>query len=222
MESQGTYATLIGDLVGSREIVDRAGLQAGLRRALEEANKILSPRLVQPLEPTVGDEFQGAFPDLATAMRASLLVRLQLLKEWGVDSRYGLGLGEVSIFESRVPVSQDGPGWWFARSAIEQAKSMGDSPQLGFVRTRFESTPLEGNMSREQVGTVNATLVYRDALIGKMRPRSRRLLLGVLLGRPQASLAAEEKISQSAVSQNLGTSGAYAVAFADDELMRAL
>jgi hypothetical protein len=170
----------------------------------------------------VGDEFQGVFVDVSSAIRAGLLLRLQLLKEWEVDSRYGLGFGDITVFENRVPVSQDGAGWWCARSAIEDAKRLGDSRQVTFVRTRFASSVATERMSRGQVGTVNAMLVYRDALIAKMRPRSRRLLLGMLLDTPQSVLAAEEKISQSAVSQNLAASGAYAVMIADDELREAL
>ena len=51
-----------------------------------------------------------------------------------------------------------------------------------------------------------------------MKPRSRRLLLGMVLGSPQAELAAEEGVSQSAVSQNLAASGAYAIKAAELEL----
>jgi hypothetical protein len=216
--AQGTYATLIGDLIGSRQTANRAGLQGAVRDALTRVNEVLSPRVVQPLEPTVGDEFQGVFVDVSSAVRAGLLLRLQLLREWEVDSRYGLGFGDIAVFEERTPVSQDGAGWWCARSAIEDAKGLGDSPQLAFVRTRFSAPGGIERMSRGQVATVNAMLVYRDALIARMRPRSRRLLLGMLLERPQSVLATEEKISQSAVSQNLVASGAYAVMIADDEL----
>jgi hypothetical protein len=163
----------------------------------------------------VGDEFQGVFADVVSAVRATLLLRLQLLKDQEVDSRYGLGYGEVTIFRERVPVSQDGPGWWSARSAIEQVAAMADSARTGFARTYFACDPAG---SFREGPALNAFLLCRDAIVAQMRPRNRRLLLGLLLDRTQAELAAEEGISQSAVSQNLAGSGAYAVEAADHQL----
>jgi SatD family (SatD) len=213
-------ATLIGDVIGSRDSPDREGLQRELRETLFVVGEALAPFQVQALEPTVGDEFQGVFVDVVFAMQASLMLRLQLLKQHGVDSRYGLGFGEVTVFEERTPLSQDGPGWWSARSAIEEAKHLESQSGFGFVRTRFHPGRSQGRISDAEAGVLNASLIYRDALIAKMRPRSRRLLLGMLLRRPQADLAAEEGISQSAVSQNLTRSGAYAFGLSDDELRR--
>ena len=53
------YATLIGDVVASRKAADRATLHRALREALICGNDVFHP--VQPLEPTVGDEFPRGF-----------------------------------------------------------------------------------------------------------------------------------------------------------------
>lgn len=209
------YATLIGDLIGSRQAKGRADLQRSLQRALHHANEIFDP--VQPLEPTLGDEFQGAFRDPLSAARASLLLRLELLKETEVDARFGLGWGEVTIFEDRSPLSQDGPGWWSARTAIEQADDLSRGGRTDFVRTYLESSRLR-DLPPGEVRAFNAFFFCRDALVAQMKPRSRRLLLGLLLGKSQAQLATEERISQSAVSQNLTASGAWAIELAEAEL----
>ncbi|MGN6255124.1 MAG: SatD family protein [Solirubrobacterales bacterium] len=215
--AKSIYATLIGDLVGSREAKSRGELQGALKHALHRVNEFLDP--AQPLEPTVGDEFQGAFPEPLAAARASLLVRLELLKEAEVDARFGLGWGEVTVFESRSPLSQDGPGWWFARDAIERADDLSRWGRTDFVRTYLESSPLH-DLPRGEIKAFNAFFFCRDALVAQMKPRSRRLLLGLLLGKSQAELAAEERISQSAVSQNLTASGAWAIRLAEAELTR--
>jgi hypothetical protein len=167
----------------------------------------------------VGDEFQGAFLDPITAVKASLLLRLYLLKEGDIDARFGLGFGEVTVFENRTPISQDGPGWWSARSAIERVGAMAASRRTEFVRTYLESSRLKDFPGGEVVA-LNSFLLCRDALVSQMKPRSRRLLLGMILGKSQAELAAEEKISQSAVSQNLANSGAYAIWASELELKR--
>lgn len=206
---------LIGDLIGSRSAENRPGLQRSLQGALALVNSILRP--TQLLEPTVGDEFQGVFRDVGSAVRATLLLRLQLLREGEVDSRYGLGSGSLTVFEERTPLSQDGPAWWAARGGIDRAQELAGEGRTDFVRTWFNSGETEPGTALN-AHLVNSTLLYRDALIAQMRPRSRRLLLGLLLENSQADLAAEEEISQSAVSQNLATSGAYAVRAADLEL----
>lgn len=215
--ANSVYATLIGDLIGSREAEGRIALQGVLRRALDHVNELLDP--LQPLEPTVGDEFQGAFRDPLSAGRAGLLLRLELLKEAEVDARFGLGWGEVTVFEDRTPLSQDGPGWWSARAAIERVDGLSRDGRTDFVRTYLESSePRE--MTRGELKALNAFFFCRDALVAQMKPRSRRLLLGLLLGKSQAVLGAEERISQSAVSQNLAASGAWAIDLAEVELRR--
>jgi hypothetical protein len=213
------HVALIGDLIGSRKAKNRDDLQQGLQDALRWANSILIP--AQKFEPTVGDEFQGVFSDVNSAVRATLLLRLHLLRERDVDARFGLGFGEVTVFESRTPISQDGPGWWAARAAIERINEQSRSGRTGFVRTHLESFELR-RLPRGEVAALNAFLFCRDALVAQMRPRTRRLLLGMLLDRPQAELAAEEGISQSAVSQNLVANGAYAIKAAEVELNRKL
>lgn len=218
-------ATLIGDVVGSRRVSDRSAVQAGLLRALAEVNDAVPAR--QPLEATIGDEFQGAYDDLADAVLACLLVRLRLLPL--ADTRYGLGLGGVTVFEpGRTPLSQDGPGWWAARDAISQLHEReGRRASARGTRTwcvdRSADPGLPGGEAQRPPGAglaaaVNAFLLCRDETVTAMGERARRLLLGWLQGRTQQELAEQEGISQSAVSQALARSGAYAVRDAHDAL----
>jgi hypothetical protein len=202
-------ATLIGDLMGSRLVSDRGGVQEALVRALEQANAEVAA--VQPLEPTIGDEFQGVYAELADAVSASLLVRLLVLPL--ADTRYGLGVGEVTVFRpGRTPLSQDGPGWWAARDAIEQVQAReGRRASARGTRTWVADRTAEA-------AALNAFLLCRDESVSLMGERARRLLLGWMLGRTQSELAAQEGISQSAVSQALGRSGAYALRDAQDAL----
>jgi len=218
-------ATLLGDLVGSRHVPDRAAVQAGLLQALARVDEQVPAR--QPLEPTIGDEFQGTYDDVADAVRASLLLRLMLLPL--VDTRYGLGLGGVTVFEARrSPVSQDGPGWWAAREAITQVSAReGRRASARGTRTLLvdksaepwpQDAPAEPPAPTGLAAALNAHLLVRDEAVSLMGERAQRLLLGWLLGRTQSELAEQEGISQSAVSQALGRSGAYALRDAQDAL----
>ncbi|MGZ5417119.1 MAG: SatD family protein [Nocardioides sp.] len=176
--------TVIGDLVGSRDVPDRAALQTALGEVLAAVNQHIEPR--QPFEATVGDEYQGACLTLADAARASLLVRLALLPTG--DTRCGLGHGEVTVHDaSRRPLLQDGPGWWAARDAIEVVAGTRTHRRTSFV----------GPGS----GPVNAFLTCRDQLVERLNERGRRILRLALLGHPQKEIAEIEQVTRSAVSQ---------------------
>ena len=175
--------TVIGDLVGSRRVPDRGSVQGSLAAALSEVNASIP--VVQPFEPTVGDEYQGACATLEDAVLAALLVRLTLRPD--VDVRCGLGMGEVTVHDAdRTPILQDGPGWWTARAAVE---ALADRPG---DRTWF--------VGPDQ-GRVNAFLLCRDQIIGRLNDRGIRILRLALLGRTQKEIAEAEGIWPSAVSQ---------------------
>lgn len=198
--------TVIGDLVGSRQVADRTAVQQALGRALEEVNEALYP--LQALEPTFGDELQGGFAGLADAARAALLVRLSLLPL--VDTRYGIGHGEVTVHDdTRRPVLQDGPGWWAARDAI-------DALATGHARRRTGYVGAAGDPP-VQVAAANAFLTCRDQLVERLNDRGRRILRLALLGHSQKEIAEAEAITPSAVSQQFSR-GVGAVVDAHDLL----
>jgi hypothetical protein len=183
--------TVIGDLVGSRDVPDRAAAQRSLGHALDEVNRLLSP--AQPFEPTVGDEFQGACDTLPDAVLAALLVRLALLPV--VDSRCGLGAGPVTVHDaSRRPLLQDGPGWWAAREAIDV---------LGGQRAgrTWYAVPEEPLVQIPDPGPVNAFLACRDQIVGRLNERGTQMLRLALTGRTQKQIAEELDVWPSAVSQ---------------------
>ena len=65
--------------------------------------------LVQPLQITIGDEFQGIYDGLGQALNATLYLRLVLLDVAGV--RFGVGWGDIMRRDpDRAPYEQDGSG----------------------------------------------------------------------------------------------------------------
>jgi hypothetical protein len=204
--------SLLGDVVGSRRAPDRVALHARLREVLTavDAEVDSDPALAV----TVGDEFQGRYPTLGSALDAALRVRLALLP--AVDVRIGLGRGPVVDLETGTGL-QDGPGWWAAREAVEAIEASARGGGLKSLRTAYrESTP-------ERAGTqdaVNAALACQDQLVGSLSERGLRLLAGLLAGATQAELAAREGISPSAVSQQVRTQGIGAILHAHGMLRR--
>lgn len=205
-------ATLIGDVVGSRRSIDRGGLHAALRSAIHRVNAAAHP--LAPVRITVGDEFQGIYPDVASAVAGMLWLRLELLGS--VDTRYGLGWGPVQVLDKTGEV-QDGPGWWTARAAIVESAHVAGRPRTRAVRARFSDdaesggTPYADTTGAPLAGFVNASLRTLDELVSALSDLDLRLIRGTAAGLTQAQLAASEGLTQSAISQRLSRTGAWAL-----------
>lgn len=206
-------ATLVGDLVRSRTAPDRRRLHTALVEALSQVNAACADEVVDPLRVTVGDEFQGRFATVGAAVQASLLLRLALLPE--ADVRFGLGWGAVTVLDADG--TQDGPGWWAAREAIQWVAVTQGQAALGQVRTAYRLG--EGGDGPDGPA-LNAALQCRDHLVGSLDDRSRRILGGLLSGTTQVEIAESEGVSASAVSQRVRRDGLGVLVSAANELRR--
>jgi hypothetical protein len=213
-QSGSPVATIIGDVVRSRDASDRTALHTRLAGLVEEANVVLAP--VVPLRITVGDEYQGCFATVGEALHATLWLGLQLAPQ--AELRHGVAWGSVAVLTDD-PRVEDGPGWWAARDAIELVKLEAGRSATRHRRTAYERADEEGSRDGPDPGPINAALLCRDQMIGSVSARSLRLLRGTLAGRTQLQLAADEGISPSAVSQRVRHDG-LAVIVAADELLR--
>jgi hypothetical protein len=240
------YAALVGDISGSRASRSRASLQTVLEGALVQTRRHI-PCI--RLQTTFGDEFQGLYRNLESAITATLWIRLRLKAE-DADARFGLGWGD--LFELRGPMAQDGPAWWAARRALDRATQESRRP-LGpkGLRTWFfsfaELAEQESSMAdqvrwekqeldaeaRSTIGPpgrlvagvdalVNAYLVCRDQLVFSLRASEVESFMDFLLGKNQAEIGRAEGISQPAISRRFMRNGAYALTTAQNELKRAL
>jgi hypothetical protein len=202
-------ATLIGDVVGSRSVADRAGVHRLMNQALRD----VAAAAVDPPAFTVGDEFQGAFSSVGVAIDAALSLRLAVAPE--IDVRFGLGWGGVTMLDETAGI-QDGPGWWAAREAIEWTATTQRQPGLALVRTSFRVA----GEARIDVDAINAALICRDHLLGSLDDRSTRIVKALLTNRTKKDIAAAEGISPSAVSQRAGRDGLDLIVLASEYLRR--
>lgn len=205
-----TLATVLGDLVRSREAADRQAVHRRVRDVLAQVNEVVPP--ATPLRITAGDEFQGTFRQLGEALTAATLVRLRLAPE--IDVRIGLGWGEVTLLDAEQD-TQDGPGWWAAREAIEWVESSQAQPPTRSVRTAYRRS--EGG-SGPDPHSVNAALLCRDQVMGSLDERALRILRGMMNDQTQAEIAGAEGISASAVSQRVRRDGLAILVAAAAEL----
>jgi len=206
LKASASRCVLIGDVVRSRATTDRQALHDALEAALAAADAAVPP--VTGLRVTVGDEFQGTYATLGEAVEAALRVRLALLPD--VDTRFGLGRGEVAVLDARRGI-EDGPGWWAARAAIEAVDEVAGRAATRLARTAYRAAPPgdalntgDGGVTGDRRVTgdggdavdaggpvppgptdpsehaVNAALLCRDHLVGSLSDRSIRLLRGLM------------------------------------------
>ncbi|MFW5470253.1 SatD family protein [Knoellia sp. CPCC 206435] len=206
---------LIGDLVASRESPDRRRLHRVVEAALADTNARVSS--VEPLEVTVGDEFQAVYPHLGAALEAALRTRLALQPE--TETRYGIGRGATTTLDEARGI-KDGPGWWAARRAIVEVEEQAERGAMQHVHTAYRLAEGEPDPDGTALA-VEAALQCQDHLVGSLSKRSARLLRGLLEGMTQRELAAAEGISPSAVSQRVRADG-LAVIVRCHELLRSL
>lgn len=197
-----SFTALIGDVVESRSHRNQGVMLERLRRALDEVNRQVPAE--QRLEPTIGDEFQGLYRDVADALKANLLLKMRCKGE--LDVRVGIGQGKVALLVSDLaPKGQSGQAWWFARDAIDEVKKLVKGWPEG-LRSRFRSA----DASVE--GLVNAFLVCQDQITSRMDETDARITLGLLRGVKQQDLAEELGITQSSISARQRQNGPAALA----------
>ncbi|WP_228386980.1 SatD family protein [Ornithinicoccus halotolerans] len=184
--------TVIGDVVGSRRASDRRGTQRRLQQGLAAVNSEACTD--DPLVVTVADEFQGSYSRLGEALHAVARLRAELSP--GVDVRFGVGRGPVEVIDEQAG-TQDGPGWWVARGAIDQVRQAQARTGWEAIRTSYaEHDPDPG-----RVAAVRAALVCQDVVLGSLDETGWRIVRGLMAGRTQAEIAEGLGITRQAVQQ---------------------
>jgi hypothetical protein len=198
LKVKSSPVALIGDIVESRAHRERQALHEAFQAAVGRANAEVP--IDDPAVITVGDEFQGVYPTLGAALRASFVVRTELFPR--ADIRFGLGRGDVTTLDP-VRGIHDGPAYWAAREAITIAEDRAQRAQTRTSRTAYVA-PDEPPAT---VAAVRAALDCLDFMVGSMSTTSRAILGGLMHGLAQHDVAERVGISPSAVSQRVRRDG---------------
>ncbi|MBK9387533.1 MAG: hypothetical protein IPN34_22190 [Planctomycetes bacterium] len=188
------YFTVLGDVIASRLRKNQPKLLRDLDAALNWAGSAASPESTyQPLQVTIGDEFQGAFRDLGTALRVALRVELRLAGSLPV--RLGLGHGEIEGYApERGPLAQSGSAWWTARAAIERVAEL-EQEKRPFRRLAFASD--EPVLS----AAMEAWLCLRDRLVAALDATDLAILRGLEEGLTQTEIAQQLDLDPAAITR---------------------
>lgn len=113
------YIALIGDIINSKEYLNRNEIQNLLRNKIDSLNNKYKKDLKSPITITLGDEFQCLIKNVKVCFLIIDELSLYLSLE-GVELRFGIGVGMISTdIDEGISIGADGPAYWSAREAIQ-------------------------------------------------------------------------------------------------------
>lgn len=219
-EHQGHFAVLIGDIAHSRTYDDQRGLFSRMNAHFQWVNEHIKAEQALELGFEQGDEFQAAYRSIASAVRASILLRMRFKLDTikpearDMDVRVGLGYGQITVFDETIaPRGQSGDAWWNAREAIDEAESRrGRHGMPKSTNTRFRGPDPEAEK------LVNAMLLAVDQVLYRMDRRGIHITLELLEGTPQKDIARQLSTSQPTISRSAREQGANTIKVILEEL----
>lgn len=191
---------LVADLVGSRQVAERAVLAERLEKALGELPaRTGSEAWIAPLTSVRGiDELSAVLRRPGPAAAAKLLLDVAL---WPHGFRFALALGDIDVgLDTGRAEAMDGPAFHRAADALERARAERRSFALA-----VETWP------REVARAVEAAVALQDAVVGAWTETRARVVQVALRLRElrgagrglQSALALELGVKQPTVSQHL-------------------
>jgi predicted DNA-binding protein YlxM (UPF0122 family) len=185
-----SYAALIADVRGSRDLDNWSEVFKSLKHTLTLANRRFKDDLVVKFHPTVGDEFQGVLTRPEVAFDAYIFLKSSLSP---LRLYFGLGVGELEKSGSG-DTGLRGSAFYRARTALEECKT-----ENGQLRIHTSEDP-------NRIDNTTRTLFILTEAVQDMWTERQRQIVWYYFGNPQLTLAKVGhyfKISQPAVTKTL-------------------
>lgn len=122
-ESDRMYLAVIGDVVSSRRLDERAHWQRQLDAMMDELNIAHAAGIASGFVVTLGDEFQALLHDTSPL---SGLHRELVMRRLPFSVRISIGLGGVTTDIKEYAVGMDGPAFYRARAGMQRLKRSTD------------------------------------------------------------------------------------------------
>ncbi|MEE4108546.1 MAG: SatD family protein [Halieaceae bacterium] len=219
-DQQRHFAVLIGDIAHSRSYEDQRALFNRMNAHFKWVNERIQAEQALELGFEQGDEFQAAYRSIASAVKASILLRMRFKLDTvkpearDMDIRVGLGYGQITVYDEKIaPRGQSGDAWWNAREAIEDAESRrGRHGMPKSTNTRFRGSDPDTERF------INAMLLAVDQVLYRMDRRGIHITLELLAGTQQKEIARQLATSQPTISRSAREQGANTIKAVLEEL----
>ena len=114
----------MGDLIASEAAPSVRRLHTAFNKVINEANESLTEKPASPLTITLGDEFQGLFSTMSTALTVMRSMRLKLRAK-NIECRFVLGLAKIETTLNQTRAwNMMGPGLAAAREKLGNKKPL--------------------------------------------------------------------------------------------------
>jgi len=196
------YCAIIGDMVKSRELIDRELIQEKLKDILTEINEKYSSNIASNFTITIGDEFQGLLKNPSNLMEIISRIKIAI---YPLKLRFGIGFGRIDTkVIKELAIGSDGPAYHWARSAIKDVKStesMKEIPESG-IKIITKST------KNNHDELINSLFSFCYFIEKKWTAKQVEVIHKLLLKeQTQQALASELKIGQSSIQRRLQGAG---------------
>lgn len=182
------HICVIGDVVQSRSIRDRAGLQKQLQKSLSAMNRRRRRELASPWTITLGDEFQAVYRESGSLFSDSFGL---LHDVYPIRVRFSVGIDVLTTSLNRkTAIGMDGPAFYAARAALEDLKRSHSLFRIG-----GDATPRWINLVLDLISHESSSW------------RKNRLLVFTKLmdGSDVKAIAGDIQVTTAAVYKNIGS-----------------
>lgn len=197
---------LIGDIVASKKIKNRAEVQKKLVRLFKNINEN-NKTLDSPFTITLGDEFQALYNKADNIFKDIWQIMYVLYPE---RVRFSIGVGELNTkVNKKQAIGMDGPAFYNARSGLDELK------EYSFLF----------NISGEDIENIDFTrqvLFLVSRVITKWKTSRMKIFDSLYQGNTVKTIARKLKISDKAVYKNIDTGGMYMVMALFEEISNLL
>lgn len=197
------YIAVIGDIVGSRAISDRNGIQRKLNGCLNAINELHAGAIASRFVITLGDEFQGL---LCAGSKVIGIIEYIERKMYPTKLRFGIGVGGITTqIDPEMALGADGPAYYRARSMIDCLKEKESRKMASESSIMISADP-----SNCTDILFNEIFSLSTVIKNKWTARQREIIHGLMEnGGKQITLAERLGITQSSVQKSLAASGYY-------------
>lgn len=199
------YIAVIGDIVKSKNIVNRNEVQKKLKTVLKTINEKYTDEIASNFMLTLGDEFQGLLKCGKNLIRIISEIEIAMLP---IQLRFGIGIGKIDTEINReIPLGADGPAYHNARKMIDELKRKERKYETNYSNIMICS---QGN--NEQIDMLlNSILSLCSTLKVKWTSRQTEIISCYIASDKKQNKTAEKLgISKSSVNKALNNSNYYA------------
>ncbi len=210
------YCAVIGDIIHSKQIPNRAEFQAAFKRGLVQINHDAPNDMSSYFTVTLGDEFQGLLNSPHRLIH--ILTTIKALA-YPARIRFGLGIGDITTGIDRTQsIGADGPAYHHARACLETIKKN----EQAYEKPEQEIMIKSETLPRELEASINAIFSLCALIEKRWSDSQREKVAAFMIADNQTDAAKSLGISQPSLNKGLRRAGYNTYQYALDTIQSTL